>query len=351
MTASDDETTPLPAVLGDEDTDRDSRAQPSQSPENAPVLYELDEVDTSPSAAASPGPSQWHTPRQTPRSHSDDALPGANQVATAIPPGSPTQASDAVPPSPSHGVFLSQPASIDEPLLLLDEDEIQERHEAERAALNEELAEARRSGKVDRAAVEALKMDLEELKQEKTKMRRDQQRLEQENNMLRQQLDNHMGIMADEWAQTLGFQERLRQEEAEAERLTAEVDELRAALALRIDENASLLNDATLWRLLVRTTSHDQVTVEMLDHVLEMVVPAVASMQTESRTRARAARSQLRDELEQQLCAVCRDAKKAVLFLPCQHLCVCENCRTKLRPYRCPMCQEPVQSHIGRVHF
>eukprot|EP00931_Biecheleriopsis_adriatica_P024947 TRINITY_DN15434_c0_g1_i2.p1 TRINITY_DN15434_c0_g1~~TRINITY_DN15434_c0_g1_i2.p1 ORF type:complete len:296 (-),score=82.23 TRINITY_DN15434_c0_g1_i2:183-1070(-) len=282
-----------------------------------------EEEDSSPSA----GPSQWHTPRQTPRS-----------------------VTDGVPQSPSHGVFLAQPASIDEPLLLLDEEETQDRREAERVALNEELEEARRSGKVDRAAVEAMGVSVEELKRESDRMLVERQRMEQEISVLRLQLENHHGIMAADWAQTLGFQERLRQEEAEAERLSREVAELRAALAAREDENASLRTDAACWRLLGQE-SLEEVSSDELEHVLEVALHGIAGLQAESRVRSRTSRCQLRDELEQQLCAVCRDAKKEVLFLPCQHLCVCEGCRVKLRPYRCPMCQVPVQSHIGRVHF
>jgi len=78
---------------------------------------------------------------------------------------------------------------------------------------------------------------------------------------------------------------------------------------------------------------------------------AVPVLSAEARARSRRVQVQLHSELEQQLCAVCRDAKKAVLFLPCLHLCVCERCRSRLKPYRCPICQEPVQGTVGRVHF
>lgn len=258
-------------------------------------------------------------------------------------------------PSRVHSpqVFLSQPASIDEPLLMLDEELVQAQHEAERVALSEELAEARRSGKADRAAAEALEVSVEELKREHEEILRQRRRLEKENEVLRLQLQDHHGIMAAEWGQTLQFQERLRQEEAEVEKLSAEVLRHQSRIQEQEKELSSLRKDAMWWRLLAGRQSKglEDASCEEMDQVLEVAVPGIAGLQAESRARARRNRSQLRDELEQQLCAVCRDAKKAVLFLPCQHLCVCEGCRGKLRPYRCPMCQEPIQSHISRVHF
>jgi len=258
-------------------------------------------------------------------------------------------------PSRVHSpqVFLSQPASIDEPLLMLDEELVQAQHEAERVALSEELAEARRSGKADRAAAEALEVSVEELKREHEEILLQRRRLEKENEVLRLQLQDHHGIMAAEWGQTLQFQERLRQEEAEVEKLSAEVLRHQSRIQEQEKELSSLRKDAMWWRLLAGRQSKglEDVSCEEMDQVLEVAVPGIAGLQAESRARARRNRSQLRDELEQQLCAVCRDAKKAVLFLPCQHLCVCEGCRGKLRPYRCPMCKEPIQSHISRVHF
>lgn len=269
-------------------------------------------------------------------------------VHTPQAPGSPAGTVQASP----HGVFLSQPASIDEPLLLLDEETVQAQHEAERVALNEELAEARRRRKADRAAAEALAVSVEELKREHEEVHLERWRLEKENEVLRLQLQDHHGIMAAEWGQTLQFQERLRQEEAEVEKLSAEVLQHQSRIQQQEEELCSLRKDAKWWRLLGRQSKGlEDVTCEEMDHILEVAVPGIAGLQAESRARARRNRSQLRDELEQQLCAVCRDAKKAVLFLPCQHLCVCEGCRGKLRPYRCPMCQEPIQSHISRVHF
>lgn len=260
---------------------------------------------------------------------------------------------DSMPPSPSHGAWLTEPASIDEPLLLLDEEAMEAPSSAAVVArLRAELREARVASKVDRAALEALTCSVEALEREHDGLRTGHRRLEQENGVLRLQLQDHHGIMAADWAQTLGFQERLRQEEAAAERLAGEVAELREDVAAQTEQASMLRQDAARWQLLSRAAEPlKDVNSSELDEVLEVTVPGLARLQAETRARSRAAMLQLHGELEQQLCAVCRDAKKAVLFLPCMHICVCEACRGRLRPYRCPICQEPVQSHIGRVHF
>ncbi|CAE8599673.1 unnamed protein product, partial [Polarella glacialis] len=99
-------------------------------------------------------------------------------------------------------------------------------------------------------------------------------------------------------------------EEAVAERLSVEAAELRAGLAARTEEAAQLRKDATSWRILSRMDLLGEVSSEELDRVLESAMPAITRLHAESRARAKLARNQLRDELEQQLCAVCKDAKK-----------------------------------------
>lgn len=44
---------------------------------------------------------------------------------------------------------------------------------------------------------------------------------------------------------------------------------------------------------------------------------------------------------EQELCIVCKDAKRAVIFVPCGHYAVCSNSPCKSLP-RCPICQVSV---------
>lgn len=51
------------------------------------------------------------------------------------------------------------------------------------------------------------------------------------------------------------------------------------------------------------------------------------------------------------LCVACQDVRKSVMLLPCKHLCICAGCRPKLEPYRCPVCQAPIQNHVEGVHF
>lgn len=276
--------------------------------------------------------------------------------------------------SPHHGVWLTEPTSIDEPLLLLDAEEdsaaVESTQpdaeatgagtsdtsplalEAALAELRAELAQARAANKAERAQAEELGNDAERAEREVAALREGQVKLEKENAVLREQLQDHHGIMAADWAQTLGFQERLRQEEAAHARLAAEVAEMRESLSARSEEAAALRADASRWQLLSCNVSQlAHVSMQELDAVLEVTVPGIAKLSAEMRSRCRTATVELFNELQQQLCLVCCDAKKSVLFIPCLHICVCEGCRVRLRPYRCPMCKEPVQSHLGRVHF
>jgi len=258
---------------------------------------------------------------------------------------------DLTPQSPSHNVWLTEPASIDEPLLILDEHELQEQAAATIIQLRAELAEARVGSKGDRAEIEALESSTEALVSERTGLNTAMQSLERENTVLRLQLQDHHGIMAADWAQTLVFQERLRQEEAACERLQTEVAELQETTLAKSEEATLLQKDAARWRLLTDPGSLDDVNSDEINRALEVLSPAMTRLHAETVRRCRQARRQLDDELEQQLCVVCKDRKKAVLFVPCLHVCVCEECRGRLRPYRCPICKEPVQSFMGRVHY
>lgn len=253
--------------------------------------------------------------------------------------------------SPGHGIWRTEPASIEEPLLLLDEGEAEASAAATISRLRQELATARAGGKADSAALEACAADDEAAKRERAALLADCDRLEQQNSVLRMELESHHGIMAAEWGQTLGFQERLRQEEAACARLADENRHLRDDIVARAEEVAMLQHDASLWRVLCRIEGLQEVSSQELETVMEAALPGMNRIHAEIHSRSRAHALQLRQELEHRLCVVCRDAEKAVLFKPCRHLCVCEACRGRLRPYRCPICQEPVREHIGRVHF
>merc|ERR1712151_405050 len=92
----------------------------------------------------------------------------------------------------------------------------------------------------------------DEARRERDRLASHQARLLEENKVLRLQLEDHHGIMAADWAQTLGFQERLKQEEMAKEELAAEAAELRQKNLARAEEIRSLREDAAHWQLLTR---------------------------------------------------------------------------------------------------
>eukprot|EP00929_Paragymnodinium_shiwhaense_P008055 TRINITY_DN111982_c0_g1_i1.p1 TRINITY_DN111982_c0_g1~~TRINITY_DN111982_c0_g1_i1.p1 ORF type:complete len:340 (+),score=87.85 TRINITY_DN111982_c0_g1_i1:95-1114(+) len=299
------------------------------------------------------------------QSHVDAPARGSFSHGSQEAPPTPTCGLAGMPTSPGHEGWLTEPPSIEEPLLLLDESgalspEDEATHAAQLQELGAQLAEARASCKADKAALEALQsrseQQNEEWAREVAAQRSQQVRLEQENTVLREQLQDHHGIMAADWAQTIAVQEKLRQEEAGRERLQSEVEELRAALVESREDVAALRQDAGRWRIICTLDSLNTVSSDELNTVLKVLLPALGPLHKETIARSVSAEQQLHSELENQLCVVCRDAKKAVLFQPCLHVCVCEGCRDRLqepngRLYRCPMCQVPVSNSIGRVHF
>lgn len=255
------------------------------------------------------------------------------------------------PPSPGAS-WLTEPPSIDEPLLLFDEAEPVDAAAAETRWLRAELQSARAASKVDRADLEAMRSGRDALELARGSLSAECRHLEQENSVLRSQLENHHGIMASDWATTLGFQERLRQEEAARERLAVEVQELRQDVAARSEEAAALRLDASKWQVLQGSEAElAEASAADLQDVAAAAMSAVARLHAEMAARGKRAHERLASELELKLCVVCRDREKSVLFAPCNHICVCEVCRGKLRPYRCPICQEPVQMHVARVHL
>lgn len=52
-------------------------------------------------------------------------------------------------------------------------------------------------------------------------------------------------------------------------------------------------------------------------------------------------RQSLEDE---QACVVCSEAAKAILFMPCRHLCACESCSRKL--VECPICRTAIEEQV-----
>lgn len=50
-------------------------------------------------------------------------------------------------------------------------------------------------------------------------------------------------------------------------------------------------------------------------------------------------------DVEENLCVVCHDHKKTILFEPCRHLCCCIECARKLVDHpNCPVCRTSIQS-------
>lgn len=239
--------------------------------------------------------------------------------------------------------------AIDEPLVLLEEETI----ESVVIRLRTALAMKTAARKGDRLALEEARAETDGVKKELATMRCERRAILQENRLLRMQLEDHHGIMAADWAQTLGFQERLKHEGNERERLVQQVAELRAMLDARAIKYDEMLEDAASWRMFAGVGHHSSsdIPTAKFDALVETCTPASFRLQAEVQRRSRINARNLQSELENQLCVVCQDAKKNVLFLPCAHVCVCEGCRVRLNPYRCPMCKQNVENFVGRVHF
>merc|ERR1712216_266224 len=67
--------------------------------------------------------------------------------------------------------------------------------------------------------------------------------------------------------------------------------------------------------------------------------------QFQSVQRRHAEESRGRQSLEdEQACVVCSESSKAVLFMPCRHLCTCRACATKLAA--CPICRTTIEEQV-----
>ena len=54
------------------------------------------------------------------------------------------------------------------------------------------------------------------------------------------------------------------------------------------------------------------------------------------------------DDEDKKLCSICLDNKKDHLFMPCRHLCICEDCSKKIniKKDKCIICREKIESII-----
>ncbi|KAL7452068.1 hypothetical protein ACHAWC_003820 [Mediolabrus comicus] len=50
---------------------------------------------------------------------------------------------------------------------------------------------------------------------------------------------------------------------------------------------------------------------------------------------------------EEKLCVICRENPKVVLFMPCRHLCVCEECGHRVELDRCPLCRNVIAERFS----
>jgi hypothetical protein len=65
---------------------------------------------------------------------------------------------------------------------------------------------------------------------------------------------------------------------------------------------------------------------------------------------------QVEREREDKLCVICQDQEKCIMILPCRHLCICQDCQTKIlrrnnlnhggNPKTCPICRRHVKQMI-----
>lgn len=61
-----------------------------------------------------------------------------------------------------------------------------------------------------------------------------------------------------------------------------------------------------------------------------------------------ALKMQLEQQKEKSLCLICQDAPKSIIFLPCRHMCLCEDCCNQLlnRRATCPLCRKAILNPI-----
>lgn len=55
-------------------------------------------------------------------------------------------------------------------------------------------------------------------------------------------------------------------------------------------------------------------------------------------------KSQKSNQLIQNLCVVCRENQVEMICIPCGHLCLCQNCKSKLLRKKCPICAQNVKN-------
>lgn len=85
-------------------------------------------------------------------------------------------------------------------------------------------------------------------------------------------------------------------------------------------------------------------------HVLQLQFQQQAyalQLQTLKQQLATAQEDAQKPPLDQTMCAICLDKLSNVVLKPCNHLCVCNNCRTSVT--LCPLCRVPITDHLNTV--
>ena len=58
-------------------------------------------------------------------------------------------------------------------------------------------------------------------------------------------------------------------------------------------------------------------------------------------------KSQMESQNAQQLCIICCELPKAVVLMPCRHMCLCETCGHMEKITVCPMCRKQISQRIS----
>lgn len=71
------------------------------------------------------------------------------------------------------------------------------------------------------------------------------------------------------------------------------------------------------------------------------IIDRVKKSQEEARLN-----SDLKEQNNSSYCCICLDERKCIVFLPCNHLCICENCSVNHKVKKCPLCREKVDKNL-----
>eukprot|EP00948_MAST-09A_sp_MAST-9A-sp1_P000715 g715.t1 len=94
--------------------------------------------------------------------------------------------------------------------------------------------------------------------------------------------------------------------------------------------------------------SDDRIDLKLCDDVSSLLLVLAQScskvkneLQTIEQKRLSA---KLKSQQELNICVICQDAPKAVVFQPCNHLCSCVECANRLQ--KCPICRKKIRDRI-----